>query len=264
MAYLSLNDDERRETRMRVVVGATSSVWKDVPIPFGTGVGGMVAATGAPFSTSDYFADDRLTHDPAVDASVRAERQVSIVGVPLMRHGAVIGVLFAANREVGRFSHDAIALLGSFAALAALAIDQAHLLSDKERALAALRQANEALERRTVESEKAVTAHDRSMEIVLRGGGVQEVVAATGEQLGAPWPSSTSWALPSPRRCCRRSSWRPPVTAAAPGEAADRPGSQTRRTGTGRGRLQSCPTGCAPPCGSSACWHCCSPWSSAT
>ena len=198
MAYLSLNDDERRETRMRVMVGATSSVWKDVPIPFGTGVGGMVAATGAPFSTSDYFADDRLAHDPAVDASVRAERQVSIVGVPLLRHGTVIGVLFAANREVGRFSHDAIALLGSFAALAALAIDQAHLLSDKERALAALRQANEALERRTVESEKAVTAHDRSMEIVLRGGGVQEVVAATGDQLGACWPSSTSGARPSP------------------------------------------------------------------
>ena len=40
MAYLSLNDDERRETRMRVMVGATSSVWKDVPIPYGTGVGG--------------------------------------------------------------------------------------------------------------------------------------------------------------------------------------------------------------------------------
>jgi GAF domain-containing protein len=199
MAYLSLNDDERRETRMRVMIGATSSMWKDVPIPFGTGVGGMVAATGAPFSTSDYFADDRLTHDPAVDASVRAERQVSIVGVPLMRHGAVIGVLFAANREVGRFSHDAIALLGSFAALAALAIDQAHLMSDKERALAALRQANEALEKRTADSERAVTAHDRSMEIVLRGGGVQEVVAATGEQLGGSLAIVDEWGAPVAR-----------------------------------------------------------------
>ena len=199
MAYLSLNDDERRETRMRVMVGATSSVWKDVPIPFGTGVGGVVAATGAPFSTSDYFADDRLAHDPAVDASVRAERQVSIVGVPLMRHGAVIGVLFAANREVGRFSHDAIALLGSFAALAALAIEQANLMSDKERALAALRQANEALERRTVDSERAVAAHDRSMEILLRGGGVQEVVAATGEQLGGALAIVDEWGVPVAR-----------------------------------------------------------------
>lgn len=199
MAYLSMNDDERRETRMRVMVGATSSVWKDVPIPFGTGVGGRVAATGAPFSTSDYFADDRLTHDPAVDASVRAERQVSIVGVPLMRHGAVIGVLFAANRQVGRFSHDAIALLGSFAALAVLAIDQANLMSDKERALAALRQANEALERRTADSERAVAAHDRSMEIVLRGGGVQEVVAATGDQLGGALAILDEWGTPVAR-----------------------------------------------------------------
>ena len=199
MAYLSLNDDERRETRMRVMVGATSSVWKDVPIPYGTGVGGMVAATGAPFSTSDYFADDRLTHDPAVDASVRAERQVSIVGVPLMRHGAVIGVLFAANRAVGRFSHDVIALLGSFAALAALAIDQAHLMSDKERALAALQQANEALEKRTADFERAVAAHDRSMEIVLGGGGVQEVVAATSDQLGGALAIVDEWGTPVAR-----------------------------------------------------------------
>ena len=41
-------------------------------------------------------------------------------------------------------------------------------MSDKERALAALRQANEALERRTADFERAVAAHDRSMEIVLR------------------------------------------------------------------------------------------------
>jgi DNA-binding PucR family transcriptional regulator len=199
MAYLALNDNERRETYTRVMVGATSSAWKDVRIPFGTGVGGMVAATGAPFSTPDYFADDRLTHDPAVDASVRAERQVSIVGVPMMHHGTVIGVLFAANREVGRFSHDAIALLGSFAALAALAIDQAHLLSDKERALAALRRANEALERRTADSERAVAAHDRSMEIVLRGGGMHEVVTATADQLGGALAIVDEWGTPVAR-----------------------------------------------------------------
>ena len=184
MAYLSLNDNERRQTHMRVMVGATSSAWTDVPIPFGTGVGGQVAATGAPFSTPDYFADERLSHDPVVDHSVRTERQVSIVGVPLMRHHTVIGVLFAANRVPGPFSHDSIALLGSFAALAAIAIDQAQLGSDKEQVLAELHQANEDLRRRTIDTERAVAAHDRSMEIVLRGGGVQEIVTAAGEQLG--------------------------------------------------------------------------------
>lgn len=183
MAYLSLNDDEDRSTRMRVMVGATSSAWKDVRIPFGVGIGGRVAATGTPFSTPDYFSDERLAHDPAVDASVRAERQVSIVGVPL-RNGTVIGVLFASNRTPGPFSHDAIALLGSFAALAASAIDQARQRHEQDQAIAALRQANEALRRHTVEEERAVAAHDQSMDIVLRGGGVQEVVTATGDQLG--------------------------------------------------------------------------------
>ncbi|MGP3934111.1 helix-turn-helix domain-containing protein [Nonomuraea sp. KM88] len=183
MAYLSLNDNEGRATCMQVMVGATSSAWKDVRIPFGIGIGGRVAATGTPFSTPDYFSDERLTHDPAVDTSVRAERQVSIVGVPL-RTSAVIGVLFASNRTPGWFSHDAIALLGSFATLAATAIEQARSRDDQKQTLAALRRENEALRQRTVDQERAVAAHDQSMAIVLRGGGVQEVVAAAGDQLG--------------------------------------------------------------------------------
>ncbi|GLY84220.1 helix-turn-helix domain-containing protein [Actinoallomurus iriomotensis] len=183
MAYLSLNDDEGGATCMRVMVGATSSAWKDVRIPFGTGVGGRVAATGTPFSTPDYFKDERLTHDPAVDASVKAERQVSIVGVPL-RNSAVIGVLFASNRTAGPFSHDAIALLGSFAALATSAIEQARSRHDREQTLEALRHTNQTLRRRTAEQERAVAVHDQSMDIVLRGGGVQEVVTAAGERLG--------------------------------------------------------------------------------
>ena len=47
-----------------------------------------------------------------------------------------------------------------------------------------MRRANEALEKRTGRFREAVAVHDRSMEIVLRGGGLQEVVAATGNQLG--------------------------------------------------------------------------------
>jgi hypothetical protein len=54
LAYLSLNDDERHGTYVRVMVGAISAEWKDLLIPFGTGIGGMVAATAAPFVTADY------------------------------------------------------------------------------------------------------------------------------------------------------------------------------------------------------------------
>jgi PucR C-terminal helix-turn-helix domain/GAF domain/GGDEF-like domain len=186
LAYLSMNDPQRPETYVRVMVGATSSYWKDIRIPFGIGIGGKVAATAAPFATADYFSDERLDHDPAVDESARAERQSAIVGVPLVHRSHVIGVLFASNRTPGAFSHDSITLLSSFAALAAVAIDQATLLQDKERALVELHEANEALQARTRDTERAVAAHDRSMDIVLRGGGTQEVVAATGESLDGP------------------------------------------------------------------------------
>jgi hypothetical protein len=40
LAYLSLNDDERHGTYVRVMVGAIAAEWKDLLIPFGTGSAG--------------------------------------------------------------------------------------------------------------------------------------------------------------------------------------------------------------------------------
>jgi DNA-binding PucR family transcriptional regulator/putative methionine-R-sulfoxide reductase with GAF domain len=184
LAYLSLNDEERHGTYVRVMVGAIAGEWKDLLIPFGTGIGGMVAAAAAPFVTADYFADDRLVHAPEVDASARAEEQVAILGVPLVHRNHVIGVLYASNRTPGAFSRDAIELLSSFAALAAIAIDQARLLQDKAEALTELRSVHSDLRDRTRDAERAAEAHDRMMGIVLRGGSLQDVVAATAAPLG--------------------------------------------------------------------------------
>jgi hypothetical protein len=184
LAYLSLNDPHRQGTYVRVMVGATSMEWKELLIPYGMGVGGMVAKTAAPYATADYFSDDRLVHAPEVDASARAENQVAILGVPLIHRSHVIGVLYASNRTPGAFSHEAISTLSSFAALAAVAINQAQLLQDKEQALVRLHAVNDDLETRTCETERAVEAHDRMMDIVLRGGGMKEVVSATTEPLG--------------------------------------------------------------------------------
>ena len=184
LAYLSLNDEERHGTYVRVMVGAIAGEWKDLLIPFGTGIGGMVAATATSFATADYFADERLVHAPQVDASARAEDQVAILGVPLVHRNLVIGVLYASNRTPGAFSRDAIELLSSFAALAAVAIDQAQLLQDKAEAFTALRSAHSDLGDRARDTERAAEAHDQMMGIVLRGGSLQDVVAATAAPPG--------------------------------------------------------------------------------
>ena len=55
----------------------------------------------------------------------------------------VIGVLFAADRRARVFEREQIALLGSFAAHAAVAIDTANLLTETREALAELERANE-------------------------------------------------------------------------------------------------------------------------
>ncbi|MEU2982395.1 helix-turn-helix domain-containing protein [Streptomyces hirsutus] len=184
LAYLSLNDAERSETYVRVMVGATTGDWKDVRIPFGVGIGGKVAESAAPFATPDYFRDERLYHDAAVDQSARAERQVAILGVPLVHRGHVIGVLYASNRTAGAFPPESVLLLSSFAALAAVAIERAQLLDDKEQALRDARRANAALEERTRATAREVAAHDRSMDLVLQGGGLQEVVDVARTFLG--------------------------------------------------------------------------------
>ncbi len=90
----------------------------------------------------------------------------------------VIGVLFAADRRARVFEREQIALLGSFAALAAAAIDTANLLTETRAALAGLERANEIIQDRSAVIERASEVHDRLAELVLRGGGVHDVAAA--------------------------------------------------------------------------------------
>jgi hypothetical protein len=184
LAYLSLNDAARPETHVRVMAGATTGDWRGVRIPFGTGIGGRVAESAAPLATPDYFHDARLDHDAAVDSSARAERQVAILGVPLVHRGDVTGVLYASNRSAGAFPPEAVLLLASFAAPAAAAIARARSLDERERALREARRAHTALEESARTTSRELAAHDHAMDLVLRGGGLREVVDGARAFLG--------------------------------------------------------------------------------
>ncbi len=108
---------------------------------------------------------------------------MAILGVPLMIGPQVIGVLFAADRRARVFEREEIALLGSFAALAAAAIDTANLLTETRSALDRLARANEIIRDRSGAVERASDVHDRLAELVLRGGGVHDVAAAVSQVL---------------------------------------------------------------------------------
>ncbi|MFF7731820.1 GAF domain-containing protein [Streptomyces sp. NPDC007984] len=183
VAYLSLNDTERGDTYMRVTEGSVAARFQQLRLGMGEGLGGLVAQTARPYVTDDYFKDDRFQHTLTIDAGVRDEGLVAILGVPLTLGHHVIGVLFAADRRARVFEREQIALLGSFAALAAAAIDTANLLAETRSALAGLERANEIIRDRSGVIERASEVHDRLAELVLRGGGVHDVAAAVSEIL---------------------------------------------------------------------------------
>lgn len=183
VAYLSLNDPARGDTYMRVTEGSVAARFQQLRLGMGEGLGGLVAQTARPYVTDDYFKDDRFQHTLTIDAGVRDEGLVAILGVPLTLGHHVIGVLFAADRRARVFEREQIALLGSFAALAAAALDTANLLTETRSALADLERANEIIRDRSGVIERASDVHDRLAQLVLHGGGVHDVAAAVSQVL---------------------------------------------------------------------------------
>jgi hypothetical protein len=184
VSYLTLHDDTRGDTYMRVTDGSVSARFQALRLPMGAGLGGLVAQTAAPYATARYFADPRFQHTDEINGGVAEEGLVAILGVPLVRGSRVIGVLFAADRNERLYDRSEVSLLGSLAAHAAIALDNARLLEETRSALEELSAATRELRAHTASVERAAGAHDRFIDIVLRGGGVEDVAAAVTEALG--------------------------------------------------------------------------------
>jgi len=184
IAYLSMNDPHRGDTYMRVTDGSVSARFQELRLPLGAGLGGLVAQTAKPYVTPDYLHDARFRHTGDIDGAVTEEGLVSILGVPLLLGTRVIGVLFAANRTERPFSRDDTLLLVSLAAHAAVAIDKTRLLDETRAAVRELSSTSALLRAHVDSVERAANAHDRLTELVLRGGGVDDVAAAVTEVLG--------------------------------------------------------------------------------
>ncbi len=184
VSYMTLWDDTRHDTWMRVTDGSISARFQRLRLPPGGGLGGLVAQSGTPYVTADYLADERFKHLDEIDKAVAEEGLVAILGVPMRLGTRVIGVLFAANRSARPFAREEVALLCSLANHAAVAIDTARLLQETQTALEELSAANAVVSAHSESVERAAEAHDRMTALVLRGGGVEDVAAAVTHVLG--------------------------------------------------------------------------------
>ena len=183
MAYLSLNDEADGASYMKVTDGALTAEFRSLRLPLGTGLLGLVAQTGAPYYTEDYQADERFVHRDYIDSAVAGEQIRAILGVPLVVDGTVIGALLAVHRTVRPFPPGEVSLLMSFAAHAALALENARLFARTQEALAEVDAANRQIRAHSEAMELAAHAHDELTDVLLKGGGVAEVAAVLADVL---------------------------------------------------------------------------------
>lgn len=184
VAYLSLIDEGADHTRLRVVDGAVTQAFRQLRMRIGDSLGGLVVESGMPITTSDYSSETQINHIESVDAAVTEEGLVSILAVPLLLRGRVIGVLYAGHRTQRGFSADEVAIACSLGAHAAVACENARLFQKMQASLTGLDKAAAVI--REHSDQVAVAAHMQASltGLLLRGGTLAALARVVSEALG--------------------------------------------------------------------------------
>src|ERR687888_1165730 len=122
-----LLDEESNELVARAAVGIEEEVEHGVRVPVGKGFAGRVAATQQPVILRD------VDHADVLNPILRERGIKSLLGVPLVVQGSVVGVLHVGSLETRDFAPNELELLQLAADRAAIAIEHARLF-EAERA----------------------------------------------------------------------------------------------------------------------------------
>jgi len=119
---LLLMDEDKRDLTFEIVVGEGADKLKDLRLPLGEGVAGWVAKEAKPLLVPDAERDERWLKSADYLTHFRTR---SILCVPLIARGDVLGVIELVNHQPNAFSESDLRLLGSLADYAAIAIENA-------------------------------------------------------------------------------------------------------------------------------------------
>ena len=123
-----LLDEDTDELVARAAVGIEEEVEQGVRIPVGGGFAGRIAATREPVILPD------VDHADVLNPILRRKRIKSMLGVPLIAAGRLLGVLHVGSLVPREFSAEEVELLQLAADRAATGIEHARLFEAERRA----------------------------------------------------------------------------------------------------------------------------------
>lgn len=186
MAYISLNDHTDGTTYIRQSDGVATSAYRTIRMPIGTGILGLVAAGEAPYQTTDYLPDTSVSHIPEIDRIVAGEGVRTIMGVPLLVGGRVIGALMVAERSHRVFSPDEVSTVDSLGKHAAVALDNAEKYAQALRDAELLNLRNVQDKRELLTLSEIARFDEDLMHTVLQKPSTEKVLEVTAETLNLP------------------------------------------------------------------------------
>jgi putative nucleotidyltransferase with HDIG domain len=127
-ATIYIVDQARQEFWSRVATGKGVG---EIRFPIGVGIAGAVAKTGQTISIADAYADERF--NPESDERTGFHTR-NLLTIAMTGHdGAIIGVFQAVNKKSGAFTEEDEVTLGSLASSAAVAVENAQLVTAQKR-----------------------------------------------------------------------------------------------------------------------------------
>jgi putative nucleotidyltransferase with HDIG domain len=127
-ATIYIVDQARQEFWSRVATGKGVG---EIRFPIGGGIAGAVAKTGQTISIPDAYADERF--NPESDKRTGFHTR-NLLTIAMTGHdGAIIGVFQAVNKKSGAFTEEDEVTLGSLASSAAVAVENAQLVTAQKR-----------------------------------------------------------------------------------------------------------------------------------
>lgn len=181
VAWLALVDDSGHRVRMAVTKGIETAAFLEIQVEVGEGLGGAALRQGEAIVVPDYRVHRHET--PAfVRSTLMDEGVVSVLCVPMLREGRMVGALYVANRRRTDFAGSDTALLSALAAQASVAIENARLyqiLEDQNHLL-----------------EQSFVLHRKLTDAGLRGVGLEGVGRTLAALLARTIVVEQSIALP--------------------------------------------------------------------